>query len=216
VARPIRPSVVYSLIAALSWPVVRFVFRYRADGREHLPPAGGFVLAAGHVSNLDPWPLGLALWPRRFLRFMAKAELFWFPLGPVLHACGAFAVHRGRADRDALGTAVALAREGNVVAMFPEGTRRRKGLRKKHDAQPRSGAARIALRAGVPLVPAGIAGTESIWRLAPMRVRYGPPVPVDDLRDVAPARAARIATQRLMHAIGELEASLGNTGDTVS
>jgi 1-acyl-sn-glycerol-3-phosphate acyltransferase len=208
VTRPPRPSLVYSLVAALSWPVVRFVYRYRAEGREHLPRSGGFVLAAGHVSNLDPWPLGLGLWPRRFLRFMAKSELFWFPLGPILRAAGAFEVHRGRADRDALGTAVALARAGNVVAMFPEGTRRRKGLRKRHEAQPRSGAARIALEAGVPLVPAGIVGTEAIWRLTPMRVRYGPPVPVDDLRGLGPARAAREATRRLMEAIRELEASL--------
>ena len=208
-SRPPRPSLVYSLIAALSWPIVRFVFRYRAEGREHLPPDGGFVLAAGHVSNLDPFPLGLGLWPRRFLRFMAKSELFWFPLGPVLRACGAFAVHRGRADRDAMGTAVALAREGNVVAMFPEGTRRRKGLRKKLEAQPRSGAARIALQAGVPLVPAGIVGTESIWRLAPMRVRYGTPVQVEDLRATNDVRrSSQEATERLMARIAELEAAL--------
>ena len=62
------------------------------------------MIAAGHVSNLDPWPLGLDLWPRRFLRFMAKSELFWFPLGPIISAGGAFKVHRGtrrpRGDRD--------------------------------------------------------------------------------------------------------------------
>lgn len=210
--RPPRPSLTYSLLAALSWPVVRFVYRYRAEGREHLPASGGYVLAAGHVSNLDPWPLGLGIWPGRFLRFMAKSELFWFPLGPVLRAAGAFEVHRGRADRAALDTAVALARAGHVIAMFPEGTRRRKGLRKKYEAQPRSGAARIALAAGVPLVPAGIRGTDSIWRLGRMRVRYGPPVPVDDLQELEPSRAARVATRRLMEAIGELEASLGTTG----
>lgn len=209
---PPRPSLAYSLIAAVSWPFVRLLYRYRVDGREHLPPAGGYVLAAGHVSNLDPWPLGMALWPGRFVRFMAKSELFWFPLGPVLRAAGAFEVHRGRADRAALDTAVELAREGHVVAMFPEGTRRRKGLRKKHEAAPRSGAARIALQANVPLVPAGIRGTDGLWRLARLRVRYGPPVPVDDLRGLPPARAARLATERLMEAIGELEGSLGNTG----
>src|SRR5437588_11474462 len=108
--RPPRPSFLYSAIALVSWPIVRIVFRYRAFGRENLPSDGGYVLAAGHVSNLDPWPLGLGLWPRRFLRFMAKSELFWFPLGQVIGAAGAFKVHRGRSDRDAIDTAVRPAR----------------------------------------------------------------------------------------------------------
>jgi 1-acyl-sn-glycerol-3-phosphate acyltransferase len=179
---------------------MRLLFRYRADGLEHLPADGGYVLAAGHVSNLDPWPLGMALWPHRFLRFMAKSELFWFPLAPFLAAAGAFKVHRGRADRDAIETAVRLARDGNVIAMFPEGTRRRKGLRKRFTAQAHTGAARIAHDAGVPLVPAGILGTNRLHRLGPLRVRYGQPIEVtDDLAET---------TERLMAAIRELEASL--------
>lgn len=199
-ARPPRPSLLYSLIALLSWPIVRILFRYRAFGREHLPAAGGYVLAAGHVSNLDPWPLALDLWPQRFVRFMAKSELFWFPLGPLITACGAFRVHRGRADREAIETAVRLAREGYVIAMFPEGTRRRKGLRKKHTAHAHSGAARIAIQAGVPLVPAGVKGTDGLRRLEAWRVRYGPPVATSD--------DSSETTERLMTAIHELEASL--------
>ena len=59
------------LVALLSWPLLYGVFRLRARGGEHLP-GGGFVLAANHNSNFDPWPLGLPLFPRRYLRFMAK------------------------------------------------------------------------------------------------------------------------------------------------
>jgi 1-acyl-sn-glycerol-3-phosphate acyltransferase len=195
-----RPTPFYSLVAALSWPVFRLLFRYRAYGRENLPRDGGYVLAAGHVSNLDPWPLGLAIWPRRFLRFMAKSELFWFPLGAFISAAGAFKVHRGRADREAIQTAVDLARAGNVIAMFPEGTRRRKGLRKKYEAAAHTGAARIAHEAGVPLIPAGIKGTDDLRRFGPVRVRYGTPIEVTD--DYAET------TQRLMDAIRALEASL--------
>jgi len=198
--RPPRPSPFYSAVALLSWPVVTVLFRYRAYGREHLPASGGYVLAAGHVSNLDPWPLGLGIWPGRFLRFMAKSELFWFPLGQAIGAAGAFKVHRGHADREAIEVAVRLAREGHVIAMFPEGTRRRKGLRKRFEAQAHTGAARIAIEAGVPLVPAGIKGTNGLRRLAPWRVRYGAPIETGD----DPAEA----TERLMAAIGELEASL--------
>ena len=184
----------------MSWPVALVAFRYRAFGRENLPRDGGYVIAAGHVSNLDPWPLGLGIFPRRFLRFMAKSELFWFPLGPIIQACGAFKVHRGRADRDAIDTAVRLAREGHVVAMFPEGTRRRKGLRKRHQAQAHSGAARIAIEAGVPLVPAGIKGTDGLRRFERWRVRYGTPVELSD--------DAAETTDRLMVAIHALEDSL--------
>ncbi len=92
--------------------------------------------------------------------------------------------------------------------MFPEGTRRRKGLRKKYEAGAHTGAARIALEAGVPLVPAGIKGTDGLRRLAPWRVRYGAPIELGDLRDQEGAEAAREATTRLMAAILELEASL--------
>jgi 1-acyl-sn-glycerol-3-phosphate acyltransferase len=198
----------YSLIAAASWPVARLVFRYRAYGRENLPSDGGYVLAAGHVSNLDPWPLGLALWPRRFLQFMAKSELFWFPLGLLVSAGGGFKVYRGRADLAAIETAVSLARDGHVIAMFPEGTRRKKGLRKKWQAQAHTGAARIALAAGVPLVPAGIKGTDGLRSLRPWRVRYGTPVDLTDLAGMPPVEAAREATDRVMDAIGDLEASL--------
>lgn len=205
---PPRPSAFYSLIALLSWPLVRLVFRYRAYGRENLPPTGGYVLAAGHVSNLDPWPLGLAVWPGRFLRFMAKSELFWFPLGFLVAAGGGFRVRRGQRDLDAIETAVSLAREGHVIAMFPEGTRRKKGLRKKQLPHAHSGAARIALLAGVPLIPAGIRGTDGLRRLEPWRVRYGTPIDLDDLATLPPADAARTATDRVMIAIADLESSL--------
>lgn len=198
--RPPRPSPFYFFVATLSWPIFRVFFRYRAYGKEHLPASGGFVLAAGHVSNIDPWPLGLGVFPQRFLRFMAKSELFWPPLGWFINAAGAFKVNRGTADRAAIETAVELAREGNVIAMFPEGTRRTKGLRKKYTAQAHTGAARIARDAGVPLVPAGIRGTDRLNRLGPLRVRYGTPVEVTDDLDET--------TERLMAAIRELEHSL--------
>src|SRR4051794_12068197 len=156
--RPPRPSPAYFMIGLVSWPILHSVFRFRAFGTEHLPAEGGYVLAAGHHSNLDPWAIGLPLWPRRFLRFMAKSELFWFPLGPFIRACGAFKVRRGKADTEAIQTAVNLARRGNVIAMFPEGTRRKKGLMKTRQPQSHTGAARIALQAGGPPRPPRLPG----------------------------------------------------------
>jgi 1-acyl-sn-glycerol-3-phosphate acyltransferase len=208
VTRPPRPTLVYSAIAAISWPILRLAFRYRARGAANLPREGGYVLAAGHVSNLDPWALGLGIWPGRFLRFMGKSELFWFPLSLIIEGAGAFKVHRGRADTEAIATAVELARAGNVIAMFPEGTRRKKGLRKKFEAGAHTGAARIALEAGVPLVPAGIKGTDGLRQFAAWRVHYGSPIDIDDLRGQEMSEAARTATDRLMHEIHMLEESL--------
>ena len=187
---------------------MKLIFRLRASGKEHLPREGGYVLSANHLSNFDPWPLGLPLFPHKQLRFMAKVELFRSPLWPILKLGGAFKVHRGMGDTGAIATAVQLAREGEVVAMFPEGTRRRKGLAKKRRPRPHTGAARVALEAGVPLIPAAIGGTDRIMRLGPLRVAYGQAIELDDLRGGDLRKGAQIGTQRLMAAIGELEATL--------
>jgi 1-acyl-sn-glycerol-3-phosphate acyltransferase len=201
-------SPAYLLVGILTALPVKLLFRLRAYGEENLPAEGGYVLSANHLSNFDPWPLGLPLFPRRQLRFMAKAELFRSPLWPILKTAGAFKVRRGEGDEEAIETAVRLAREGEVVVIFPEGTRRKKGLVKKFQARPHTGAARISLDARVPLIPAAIGGTDRIRRLGPLRVAYGPPVPLDDLRDGDPREAARVGTERLMSAIRELESQL--------
>jgi 1-acyl-sn-glycerol-3-phosphate acyltransferase len=194
----------YRLIAWMSRPLVFGAYRLRVDGLEHLPVSGGFVVAANHTSNFDPWPLGLAVYPRQ-LHFMAKAELY----NPVSKAffdrVGAFPVRRGERDAESFRTAVRLAREGGAVAMFPEGTRRSKGLRKRWRPEPHPGAARTALAAGVPLVPAAITGAERLTRLGPLSVRLGAPVELDA---AAPRReASRRATEELMRRIDELAAA---------
>jgi 1-acyl-sn-glycerol-3-phosphate acyltransferase len=201
-------SRVYRLIGVLTARPVRRLFRFRSKGEEHLPREGGFVLAANHLSNLDPWPLGLPLYPSRQLRFMAKVELYRPPLSWILDSVGAFPVKRGMHDEEAIERAVELARAGEVVAIFPEGTRRKKGVVKRHKPRARTGAARVALAAGVPLVPAAIGGTDHLLRLGPLRVAYGPPVPLDDLADMDGRQAAKIATGRLMDAIRTLEKAL--------
>jgi 1-acyl-sn-glycerol-3-phosphate acyltransferase len=193
----VRPSPFYNFVAVVSWPFLKGLYRLRAEGVENLPEEGGFVLAANHISNFDPWPLGLPLWPRRYLRFMAKSELFWWPLGPIIRSGGVFSVRRGERDVEAMRTAVELVREGHVVVMFPHGTRQRKGLVKKHQPKSHTGAARIAQGANAPLIPAAISGTDRLSRLGPLRVRYGKPLEMDGVDH-------RVATDRLMKAIEEL------------
>ncbi len=200
-------SPVYTLVGALSWPLMHGVYRLQVTGGENIPD-GGVVLAANHTSNFDPWPLGFPLWPRRQLYFMGKAELFNPVLGPVLRAAGAFPVRRGEHDVQAIETAIRLCKEGKVVAMFPEGTRRSKGMRKKFSARPRGGSARIALAAGVPLVPAAIEGTDQLLNLPRLKVAYGKPIPVDDIAGLPPRDASDTLTERLMAEIEALYESL--------
>jgi 1-acyl-sn-glycerol-3-phosphate acyltransferase len=202
-----RPSLAYRAVALASRPLFDGLFRLEARGAENLPESG-FVLAANHVSNFDPWPLGLPLLPDRYLRFMAKSELFWWPLGPFIASAGAFKVHRGRSDAAAMETAMQLARDGEIVVMFPEGTRQKKGMRKKFEARPHTGAARIALGAGVPLVPAAIKGMDNLARAEKLRVVYGAPIDVSDLDGLDPREAAQTATDRLMAEIHRLYATL--------
>src|SRR5439155_9936057 len=197
----------YLFIGLVSWPVVTGLYRLRVRGLEHLPE-DGFVLAANHTSNFDPWALGIPLLPRRQLRFMAKAELFNPILSPLLRAGGAFKVRRGESDVEAMRTAAELVRSGEIVVMFPEGTRRKKGLLKKHVARAHTGAARIALNAGAPLVPAAISGTDRLLRLGPLRVTFAPPLDLSDLDGRETKQAAEIATERLMTKIEELRAGL--------
>lgn len=203
----------YHFIGAVTAGPIRRLFRFRSTGEEHIPREGGFVLSANHMSNLDPWPLAIPLYPDRQLRFMAKAEMYKPPLKWILESAGAFPVRRGQRDEEAMERAVELAKSGEVVAIFPEGTRRNKGrikraIKKSVRAKPRTGAARVAIAAGVPLVPAAIGGTESLLKLGPLRVAYGPPIELEDLKDLDLRRASKIATERLMESIRELEKTL--------
>jgi 1-acyl-sn-glycerol-3-phosphate acyltransferase len=197
----------YFLAGLVSWPFIRLLFRERIRGVDNLPP-GGFVLAPNHVSNLDPWPLGMPLWPRRQLHWMAKVELFKPVVGRIITWGGAFPVRRGEGDEGAIDTAVERVRAGDIVVIFPEGTRKEKGLVKRHQSRPRTGAARVALRSGAPLVPAAIGGTDRLLRLGPLKVAYGPPVELSDLEGADEREAAKEATDRLMTAIARLQETL--------
>ena len=202
-----EPTPSYRSAAAVSRPIVDRLFRLRAQGLENVPRHGGFVLAANHLSGFDPWPLGLPIYPRQ-LHYMVKAELWKPGLRPLFRAVGTFPVRRGEHDEQAFATAVQLVREGHVMAVFPEGTRRGKRLRAKRVLRPHTGAARIALAAGAPLVPAAVQGTDRLLRLGPFRVIYGPQIPLDDLRGRDSHEAATEATERLWAEIQHLEATL--------
>lgn len=190
------------LVASLTRPLVWLVFRPAVSGARNLPPRGGFVLAANHLSGFDAFALSYGVAGRR-LRSMGKNELFERPvLGPVVRGLGAFPAK----ESDGVGglaTATALARRGEVVVIFPTGARLR--LDKEH--RPRSGAARTALGAGVPLVPAALHGTDGWRSRTRWHIAFGAPIALDDLVVTDPG-AAREATHRLWETIAGLEAEL--------
>jgi 1-acyl-sn-glycerol-3-phosphate acyltransferase len=196
----------YRLVRAVGTPIVRGVFRMRAEGVEHVPATGGVVIASQHRSNFDAYVIGLPL--HRPLRFMAKAELYRLrPMAWILRSGGAFKVEREKSDIAAVDRAIGLLEEGWAVAIYPEGTRGRKG---KPPPRPRSGAARIAISAGVPMIPVAIRGTDRVRLLPPrfprFEARFGRPLEVDDLAELPLRDAARALTNRWEAAIAELQA----------
>jgi 1-acyl-sn-glycerol-3-phosphate acyltransferase len=200
-------TIPYFLCGVLVAPLFLGAYRLRAFGNEHLPQEGGFVLAPNHLSVIDPWPLAYPFYPRR-LRIMAKADLFRPGLRAALRTFGAFPVRRGRGDREALETAARLVREGEIVLIFPEGTRLGKTDWTKLREPLHRGAALVALEANAPLVPIAIMGTDRLERLRHLRIACGPPVELDDVRALSRREGAVIGTQRLRASLEELLADL--------
>jgi 1-acyl-sn-glycerol-3-phosphate acyltransferase len=149
--------IAYRLLRPVLGGLSRLLFRMDVHGIENVPPDGAYVIAPVHRSGVDF--LIAALITRRRTRWMAKSNLWNYPvLGWVADSFGAFAVHRGQADRTALRTAASALRSGQPLVIFPEGTRQ------EGDRVQRlfDGASWLACRESVPLVPVGIAGTDEV------------------------------------------------------
>jgi 1-acyl-sn-glycerol-3-phosphate acyltransferase len=195
----------YRLVVLVNRPLIRILFRLRVRGVEYVPRSGGYVVAPNHLSGFDVWAIAYPLY-RRDLRNMAKNQLFRRRfLGPIVRGLGGFPAHEEAGGAGGVEAAVALARAGKVVVIFPTGARRRLD----RTGRPRTGAARTALEARVPLIPAALHGTDGWRRLERWEIAFGPAIPLDDLVGEEPSRAAREATNRLADTIASLELSLG-------
>ncbi len=210
--RPVGPVGRLVGLAAygIAWLIMRLVFRLRVAGRDALPPPGGYIVVANHVSDLDPLALAAAL-PYRHMRKVFwggdAAYLFWIPLsGAFWRALHVFPVDE-RKPAEALARATAVLTAGNALVWFPEGWRSPTG--ELQHFLP--GIGKIVAESGRPVVPAYIQGTfEALprgrkWpRRHPVAVRFGAPIEIHALEGGSPeARYARIA-ETLHETVAEL------------
>ena len=144
----------YSILWCIVWPFFSLVHPCRLVGRERLPENGG-LFCANHSALSDPICLMMAMGPKRQMRAMAKAELMRVPvIGWLLKKVGIFGIERGKSDVTAIKTAMRYLKSGENVLMFPEGTRIKNGVDKYgNDGEAKAGAAMLAVRTGVQLVP---------------------------------------------------------------
>jgi len=181
--------------------------RMTVIGRENIPATGGVMLCGNHVSYIDPPALGSGA--TRPVHFMAKEPLFRVPImGFLIRRVGAFPVRQHTADRAALRTAIDLLKAGEVVGMFPEGTRNPDPT----NLMPaEAGVGMIVLKAQVPVIPVALVNTDKLLpqhslfcKFTHIKVVYGTPVPLDDLYEQSGREAVEEAGRRIMGAIDAL------------
>src|SRR5438270_840829 len=188
----VNPFVYWLFVRPFFQAFFHLYFRLGRIGREHIPSEGPVIIAANHRSFLDPFVI--ATMARRPMYYVAKKELFanrlqaWF-----LNSLGAFPVDRGSGDEQSIETAKAILARGDVVLIFPEGTRIRPGAL----GRPKRGVGRLALESGAPVVPIAVIGTEAVrrgWRIRPhkVRIRAGRALHFPRVEDAKPQLAAAV------------------------
>ncbi|GIQ71045.1 1-acyl-sn-glycerol-3-phosphate acyltransferase [Xylanibacillus composti] len=188
-------NVTYGLGKILCRMIYYGLFRLSVHGRDHIPEQGPIILCSNHISNLDPPLVGLPL--TRRVHFMAKEELFKVPvLGYLIRAVGAFPVKRGGVSKESIKTALTLLKQGKVLGIFPEGTRR------SQDGAAKRGAAVLALRAHAQVVPVAIVGRYKVF--SKLAIYYGEPLDLSDCKDEEGNPSPDLATEKIMQAIQAL------------
>ncbi|MFD1030883.1 lysophospholipid acyltransferase family protein [Metaplanococcus flavidus] len=166
----------YTFGKALVKTALTPLYRFEVIGAEKFPKQGGILLCSNHIHALDPPVVGMT--SPRTVHFMAKEELFNLPiLGRILPQVNAFPVKRGMSDREALRSALKILKNGDVVGLFPEGTRSTDAVLKKG----LSGAGFFALRGNADVMPCAIIGPYKPFRK--VKVVYGDPVLMDTYRE---------------------------------
>ena len=195
--------VIYKLVRTVAVGFSRLYFPGTVKGRENLPKQGPCIIAPVHRSYVD-WLIVARITRGRRLRYIVKEEVWSSKLiGSILEACGCFPVNRSGADREALERCRAVLAGGEVLVMFPEGTRRSGPAVE----DLKDGVAYLSLRAGAPVVPVGIGGSERAMprgskfpRPRRVNVVIGPPIPAGARVDNTDAPAGEQKRARVSRA----------------
>ncbi len=190
----------YMWAVPVARPLFRFLFRMKFYGFENIPKEGGVLLCCNHRTYFDPVALAIGC-NKRVIHYMAKEELFHGLFGKLIKAIGAFPVNRQHAGADTMNTAYQLLKDGEILGMFPEGTRSKDGKLLKFKA----GAVMIAAKENVPILPAAVCFGEKLRPFSRVSVRFGKPVMPADLGMVnGTGTEMRAATRQLMDKVDEL------------
>lgn len=185
--------------AKLSLGVIFKLWRMRVFGAGNVPATGPLIVACNHISYFDPPLLGTAC-PRR-IRYMAKSSLFKIPiLGPLIRGFGAYPVDRTGTPMAAVRRSVEVLHRGEVIGIFPEGTRNLDGT-----VQAREGVALLASLGKAPVVPAAVVGTARAGRFRQFKVVFGPALRLPPGRKATREELANF-TDQVMQAIRKLPA----------
>ncbi|MGI6093431.1 MAG: 1-acyl-sn-glycerol-3-phosphate acyltransferase [Veillonellaceae bacterium] len=166
----------YDILKLLVLVLFKLVFCLEISGQNNIPKKGSAIIASNHISLLDPPVIGVSM--PRYIHFMAKEELFKYPVfNWIITQLKAFPVRRGTADRTAIRTAINLLESGAIVGLFPEGTRSKTGVLGK----PEPGLALIAVKTGAPIIPTAVIGTGDFSKklLPKFKVKFGKPIGVE-------------------------------------
>jgi 1-acyl-sn-glycerol-3-phosphate acyltransferase len=198
----ITPPILYEMVRwLLVMPIFHLAGRLHVRGLSNIPASGPFIIASNHLSWTDI-PLIAMYIRRRKMIYMAKEEYFKGKLRWVVRFLGAFPVKRGEADRQSLRVSEEQLKKGNILGIFPEGTRSRTRMM----AQAHSGMGLIALRTGVPVVPIALWGTENLLKKfgAPVMVCVGEPIVLKPKGKKITRGDIDEATTTIMHTIAEM------------
>ncbi|MCR4435577.1 MAG: lysophospholipid acyltransferase family protein [Clostridiales bacterium] len=163
------------LVRIITTAFFKLFYKVEVVNRENVPQKGGAVLCSNHVGVLDMFFIGYKL--NRWIYYMAKEELFKIPvLRLLIRQLGAFPVKREKGDVESIKTALKLIGDGHIVGIFPEGTRTSKRKEGKM-VKPKPGAALLAVKTGVPVIPVAIQGRYKLF--SNVKVIFGEPIKLD-------------------------------------
>ncbi|MBR5559478.1 MAG: 1-acyl-sn-glycerol-3-phosphate acyltransferase [Oscillospiraceae bacterium] len=166
----------YWILKAIFGPLFRLMFHLEFYGQENIPEKGGYILVSNHRSGYDP--LFLSVGSPKHVHYMAKQELIELPIiGWIIKKAGGFGVSRGTGDTGAVDTAVNYLKNGEIVGIFPEGTRSRTGK----PLRPKSGVAHIAKMSGADILPCCVSINGKCRLGCTIKVRYGKLIPYEEL-----------------------------------